>query len=74
MAERLRLRIERRVIEGPERANITVTISIGIALLRNPAANLDSLLAEADRALYEAKHNGRNRIHTAAEAGTALPA
>ena len=74
VAERLRLRIERRVIEGPERANITVTISIGIALLRNPAANLDSLLAEADRALYEAKHNGRNRIHTAAEAGTALPA
>jgi diguanylate cyclase (GGDEF)-like protein len=35
--------------------------SIGVTLTRNPAADLDELLREADAAMYEAKHRGRHR-------------
>jgi len=41
--------------------DMRVTISAGVATLR-PDENSDSLLARADRALYEAKAQGRNRI------------
>lgn len=70
-AEWLRLRFERRFVEGPESAHITVTISIGIALLQDQAPDLDALFAQADRALYEARHRGRNRVHAAADGTTA---
>lgn len=38
-----------------------VTISIGVAVLRNED-DIDSFLKRADNALYQAKNNGRNRI------------
>lgn len=41
---------------------VTVTASIGIALFPADAANREELLKQADRAMYEAKHTGRNRI------------
>lgn len=46
--------------------NVTVTVSIG--LLTNEFQtnrNLDRMLAEADRLLYKAKENGRNRVEMA---------
>ena len=42
-------------------ANETVTVSIGIACLQPCDRYLTQLLAAADRALYEAKAQGRNR-------------
>jgi diguanylate cyclase (GGDEF)-like protein len=39
-----------------------VTISIGIAHLRGRDANLDTLLSEADAAMYSAKEGGRNSV------------
>jgi diguanylate cyclase (GGDEF)-like protein len=39
-----------------------VTISIGVALYPQNADSLEQLLRIADRALYEAKHQGRNRV------------
>ncbi|HWR81602.1 MAG TPA: diguanylate cyclase, partial [Pseudomonas sp.] len=38
------------------------TVSIGVALLEASDEGLDSLMARADRALYAAKHGGRNRV------------
>ena len=40
---------------------IDYTVSIGISSL-NRSKSLDSLLREADQALYEAKRSGRNRV------------
>ncbi len=39
----------------------TVTVSIGVAFANEES---ESLLEDADRALYSAKNSGRNRVHT----------
>ena len=44
--------------------SILVTVSIGIAAL-HPGESIEQWLSRADKALYEAKHNGRNRCATA---------
>jgi diguanylate cyclase (GGDEF)-like protein/PAS domain S-box-containing protein len=41
---------------------LQVTISIGVASLTVSTPNLDTLLSNADQALYDAKHQGRNRV------------
>ncbi len=41
---------------------LSVTASIGVAAAR-PGAGTAELLARADRALYRAKHDGRDRVH-----------
>jgi two-component system cell cycle response regulator len=62
LGERLRREIaERRYVYGGK--IIPVTISVGVALMPDPAMTQPaSLLAAADKALYEAKRAGRNRI------------
>jgi diguanylate cyclase (GGDEF)-like protein len=42
-----------------------VTLSIGIVINHDGALDLSTLLAQADRALYCAKENGRNRVEVA---------
>ncbi len=41
--------------------NVNLTISLGITSLKN-GDTPDSFIARADKALYEAKRNGKNRI------------
>lgn len=55
-AESLRLAIEKSKPDG-----LTVTASIGIAALSKDD-NFDSLFEKADRAVYEAKESGRNKV------------
>jgi diguanylate cyclase (GGDEF)-like protein len=38
------------------------TVSVGLAMASEPGQTLESLLASADRALYRAKAEGRNRV------------
>ncbi len=41
---------------------VTVTVSIGCVTSKDPAASPDSLLADADMAMYEAKKAGKNSV------------
>jgi diguanylate cyclase (GGDEF)-like protein len=61
LAERLRGRIEAAAFEY-QQTPIPVTISIGVASYVEQADAGTKLIAEADAALYEAKHAGRNRV------------
>lgn len=45
---------------------LRATISIGVAEATTGQESADELLARADAALYQAKHNGRNRVEVAA--------
>nr|WP_315254160.1 GGDEF domain-containing protein [uncultured Duganella sp.] len=62
LAERLRAAIEREPLTLAGGHILRVTASFGVASATGPAAALDSLLHEADLALYRAKRKGRNRV------------
>jgi diguanylate cyclase (GGDEF)-like protein len=64
VAEKLRKAVKKIQVQS-ENVIIKVTASIGIAALGTEAGDLDTLLAEADKALYEAKHQGRDRCISA---------
>ena len=62
MCERLRIRVEQHdwstVAEG-----LSVTLSVGVS--HAPPYELATLFDEADKAMYRAKHSGRNRVAVA---------
>ena len=61
VAERLRQRVEAiELLLGGERVRFTV--SIGAAEVRAEETSIEMTLTRADRALYEAKAKGRNRV------------
>ncbi|HWX84486.1 MAG TPA: PleD family two-component system response regulator [Xanthobacteraceae bacterium] len=63
VAERLRRRIAAEPFAIQQGARvIPVTISIGIAALRDKDDTAASVLKRADQALYRAKRDGRNRV------------
>lgn len=65
MAERLRKEVSAIAIPHAK-GNVTITVSIGAALIIPENANGELALNRADHALYEAKETGRNRICWAA--------
>jgi two-component system, cell cycle response regulator len=68
IAERIRLSIAGRPTVIGSGESLAATISIGLAMLpgelggRETADLAGQLVAEADKALYQAKHRGRNRV------------
>ena len=60
-AERLRRAVEDLAVNSPQ-GPVKVTISIGVATLNAGTSSISALINAADRALYEAKQNGRNRV------------
>ena len=61
VAERVRQAIEEMEVASAK-GRIPVTASIGAATHDTPRENFDSLLLRADKALYRAKAEGRNRV------------
>ncbi|KAF1701454.1 bifunctional diguanylate cyclase/phosphodiesterase [Pseudoxanthomonas suwonensis] len=62
LAERMRQCIE-EVVFPWEGRTYTVSASIGVVVADQPGATLKDILAWADSACYQAKENGRNRVH-----------
>ena len=61
VAERLRQAVEKHVIAVDD-VSLKLTVSVGIAEMSAGVESFDDLLRAADRALYKAKRDGRNRI------------
>ncbi len=62
MAERLRQEISRMTVVTAV-GTLSLTVSLGVAALRRDEdENLEGLIARADRAMYQAKADGRNTV------------
>ena len=65
LAERLRAEIAstpcRRV---DDKGRLSVSVSIGVASVLSPTGSVQEMISPADRALYRAKSEGRNRVVT----------
>lgn len=67
VAERLRFIVENQpFVLKQSGASLNITASSGICSTAHGVASAEDLLRQADRALYEAKHGGRNRVVAAA--------
>jgi diguanylate cyclase (GGDEF)-like protein len=60
-AEEIRSRFEKLSVEFEEQ-KIQATISLGGAIYPLHGSNVDEVFVNADRAMYDAKHGGRNRV------------
>ncbi len=73
IAERLRTRIAAMSIpvddDNESGPSVRLTVSIGVTVLDNASQTLADLLADADRALYRAKDNGRNKTDAETRSG-----
>jgi len=74
IGERLRHAVEALVIDNGG-APLRLTVSIGVSAMESPDEQPGQLIACADRALYQAKSDGRNRIriHPSAAEATVIP-
>jgi len=64
IAERIRVAFE-ATTHGAGEAPFVATVSVGMAVTDSSNIDLPSLLVTADRALYRAKQDGRNRVEPA---------
>jgi len=62
IAETIRLAVENQTIPIVGQPNFTCTASFGITSRSNKNDELKKLMIDADKALYQAKNQGRNRV------------
>lgn len=55
----------RKLAEEKPTGALSVTVSIGVAMSTKEGVNPEAVIKAADKALYRAKENGRNRLETA---------
>lgn len=58
IAESIRLQAERRIVAGGSQ----ITVSVGVAAIHEGSISLYTLIDQADKALYQAKKLGKNRV------------
>ncbi|MFP3977323.1 diguanylate cyclase [Marinobacter sp. KMM 10035] len=61
-AERIRQGVEKHVVQAGENVTIRVTVSLGVAQVNSHMESVEDAVKRADKALYEAKEGGRNRV------------
>ncbi|EMY69941.1 diguanylate cyclase (GGDEF) domain protein [Leptospira vanthielii serovar Holland str. Waz Holland = ATCC 700522] len=60
--EEIRKAVESMVVKNPnDGTDLKVTLSVGVSSFRTTDRNNKDLIERADKALYQAKHSGRNR-------------
>ena len=64
VAERIRATVESQVLDL-ESGPVHMTISLGVATMRDQSNDIEDLLQRADQAMYQAKDQGRNRVAAA---------
>jgi diguanylate cyclase (GGDEF)-like protein/putative nucleotidyltransferase with HDIG domain len=76
VAERIRaaVQLHQCPLRGADGIFISATLSIGAATAPQHGSSVEELFAAADRALYEAKRQGRNAVASAAGGDTPSPA
>lgn len=67
VAERIRRGVEAIELKASDGSSASASVSIGVALFPEHGRSAADLLAAADRAVYQAKALGRNRVCTFAE-------
>ncbi len=66
IAERLRSAVERHTFECSEAQTLRKTVSIGVACFPAHGSTAHEIIQAADKAMYQAKTTGRNRVCAAA--------
>lgn len=62
VAERIRQTLAKLTIKGDWQGGITMTVSLGVTSLKTTDDSFEQLFKRADKALYNAKDNGRNQV------------
>jgi diguanylate cyclase (GGDEF)-like protein len=71
VAERIRKAVMTMVVpSNTEKPLPQLTVSMGIAIFPAHGHTLEEVIQSSDKALYESKHNGRNRVTVAAQQET----
>lgn len=74
VAEKIREAVEmHQFADADGDRTCSLTVSVGLATYPTHARDKDSLLREADDALYRAKNGGRNRVRTPQRTGSFTP-
>jgi diguanylate cyclase len=63
VAERVRMSVERYEFKLSSHNTTNLTVSVGVASIPETAAGEKELIEQADKTLYQAKNNGRNRVY-----------
>lgn len=61
-AERIRTAVEKQIIAISPEQQLSLAVSIGAAVINAEHESIEAALNRADKALYEAKNGGRNRV------------
>ncbi|WNS79263.1 diguanylate cyclase [Domibacillus sp. DTU_2020_1001157_1_SI_ALB_TIR_016] len=62
IAENIRKRVEENIFMLNNGEKIKVTVSVGVASCQDDFENMSTLIEDADKALYQAKKSGRNKV------------
>jgi two-component system cell cycle response regulator len=67
-AERIRRAVEGAPVQLPGGKEVSVTVSIGVAIATSADMDAEAIIKRADSALYQSKESGRNRVSFFAQA------